>query len=642
MFDFNELSNLYFSIVAGRFSPAVRNNNIQFSSAGAMKKHVLYVSAVISVLSIAGCSKFEDTTSVGSDVLNDIDPSFLDNAKNYTPFDLDSSVIVNSAFSIPTENDINYGIHVPPVRDPKPREAYFPIGGKNGEVTTAYYEFETSLNNWNKVNGVDSLRQYFKVYSTVLQFDTVNSGRADCNYNQKVHIFRVKDSTWKYNRNESNVKKLFQDKQLSDTLLNISNLSQEMFDTTFNNDIFRAVTDSPYKPHTFQFVVASEDTNKNYAFLKNKATLKVHMQRGESRKSGSIPAKDTTISDTIKTLPDFDTSIALTKITVKSSQDTLNKVDTLISIKSISFTRPDTILHRYGKHVTPSTPVTDLQPPFRKRLKSKDSTLIIDSIVSVTKTMRIEAFIDTVIKLKTTSVIQVDSILDSVAHSDTMRYVCNTSHFSIDTILETPKITKHTITDKRIVITIDTTVMKSDSLTIPIIYGNNIAYETSDTLVNRKKYPISSYGPRRTAVFELNLDSLWKKLKEPATAMHPAFNKILSAGVPITGKYDSTFIKNMTDLTDTTITVSWCVSEISYTNGRELFKGDKYWGSKTIAPGMETVLPIEKNLQEILSRSVTPPEKVYLHLEVETSKHFEKQVIWSKPSLISVLTTSKQ
>ncbi|MBN1601904.1 MAG: hypothetical protein JW915_09855 [Chitinispirillaceae bacterium] len=606
-----------------------------------MKKHVLYVSAVISVLSIAGCSKFEDTTSVGSDVLNDIDPSFLDNAKNYTPFDLDSRDIVASDFSIPVENDTNFGIHVPSVTNQKPREAYFPIGGKNGEVTTAYYEFETSFDIWNKVNGVDSLKQYFKVYSTVLQFDTANSGRADCNYNQKVHIFRVKDSTWKYNRNESNVKKLFQNKQLSDTLLNISNLSQEMFDTTFNNDIFRAVTDSPYKPHTFQFVVASEDTNSNYAFLKNKATLKVHLQRGEPRKSGSIPVKDTTVSDTIKTLPDFDSSIALSKLTVKLSQDTLKKVDTLINIKSKSIARPDTILHRYDTLVTPSTPVADLQPPFRKRQKSKDSTLIIDSIVSVTKTTRIEAYLDTVVKLKTTSVTQVDSILDSIVLSDTVRYVCKTSHFSIDTILETPKITKYSITDEHIVITIDTTVMKADSFSIPIVYGNNIAYEISDLLASRKEDPISSYGPRRTAVFELNLDSLWKKLKGPATATHPAFNKILSAGVAITGKYDSTFIKNKTDLTDTTITVSWCVSEFRYTNGRELFKGDKFWGIKTIIPEKETVLPIEKNLQEILSRSVNPQAKVYLYLEVLTSKHFEKQVIWSKPSLISVLTTSK-
>ncbi len=114
--------------------------------------------------------------------------------------------------------------------------------------------------------------------------------------------------------------------------------------------------------------------------------------------------------------------------------------------------------------------------------------------------------------------------------------MCKTLQFSIDTIRETPKVKKYTITDRSIEITIDTTVMRADSLTIPIVYGNNIAYETGATLASRKNDPISSYGPRRTAVFELNLDSLWKKLKEPATAAHPAFNKILSAGVAITGK----------------------------------------------------------------------------------------------------------
>lgn len=639
MFDFNELSNLYFSIVAGRFSPAVRNNNIQFSSAGAMKKHVLYVSAVISVLSIAGCSKFEDTTSVGSDVLNDIDPSFLDNAKNYTPFDLDSRDIVASDFSIPVENDTNFGIHVPSVTNQKPREAYFPIGGKNGEVTTAYYEFETSFDNWNKVNGVDSLKQYFKVYSTVLQFDTANSGRADCNYNQKVHIFRVKDSTWKYNRNESNVKKLFQNKQLSDTLLNISNLSQEMFDTTFNNDIFRAVTDSPYKPHTFQFVVASEDTNSNYAFLKNKATLKVHLQRGEPKISGHKPParilslirKDTSFVDT-SSLYDvkIDTSVLFDTIYnfSKSVGDTLK--DSIYFITNNVVDTPHTI--------TPITPVTT---KYRFRVKSGDSTLVIDSITSIIDTITENKVVTHFYNTRIRALHIIDSLDTTIVTADSTRFVIKIRSIKIDSVYDAPAVISRIDTSRLITSTIDTMVMKADSFSIPIVYGNNIAYEISDLLASRKEDPISSYGPRRTAVFELNLDSLWKKLKGPATATHPAFNKILSAGVAITGKYDSTFIKNKTDLTDTTITVSWCVSEFRYTNGRELFKGDKFWGIKTIIPEKETVLPIEKNLQEILSRSVNPQAKVYLYLEVLTSKHFEKQVIWSKPSLISVLTTSK-
>jgi hypothetical protein len=153
---------------------------------------------------------------------------------------------------------------------------------------------------------------------------------------------------------------------------------------------------------------------------------------------------------------------------------------------------------------------------------------------------------------------------------------------------------------------------------------------------------MSSSGPQRTAVFTLNLDSLKKKLAEPATASHPAFNKILSAGVAITGTYAPAFQENMTDLSDTTISVRWFISEYPYNNGIEIYKKDKTLNrNDEVKPGKEVVLPVEKNLQEILSRSGTLPTTVYLYLEILSSKHLNKQVIWSKPSLLTVLTTSK-
>jgi hypothetical protein len=197
-----------------------------------------------------------------------------------------------------------------------------------------------------------------------------------------------------------------------------------MVDTTFNNEIFGALThdhlkykelltkkdgqkrfkDSVFKPQTFQFVIVSEETDKNYAFLKNKATLKVHLQRGESRKSGSVTSKDEMLPDTIKTLPDIESSSNLWRLTVKPNNDTLKKIDTLTSIKTISVTIFDTTMNLYDTLVTDTTILTDLQPPIRRRIKSKDTTLVVDSIVSITKATRIETFIDTLVRRKTTSV----------------------------------------------------------------------------------------------------------------------------------------------------------------------------------------------------------------------------------------------
>jgi hypothetical protein len=651
MFDFNELSNLYFSNVAGRFSPAVRNNNIHFSSAGAMKRYLLYVSAIISVLSMIGCSKFEDTTSVGSSVIDNSDPSFLDNEKNYTPFALSSDQLVDSASSssIPDESCSNFGIHTSSV---------FPVGGKNGEIATAYYEFKTSFDNWKKVSGVDSLVQFSKIYSTALVFDTVNSSHADCNYAQDVHILRVQDSMYKYSRNQIEVGKILANEHLSDTILNISNLSREFSDSSLNDTIFKACTTShrvyatatdkvkptfkdSIKSKSFQFIVASKDVDKKYAFLKSSAALKVHMIRGEMRNGGSKGTKDTTIHIITDKSP-----YGRKTIFVKEEKPLKFNYDTLYN-KSVNVTDTlkDTIYETKSPGIDTArhtTPLVYLKNNYRSRVNVGDSTLVIDSMAWNFDTLFTDTVITHFYTTKTKELVIVDSVDTNRIAPDTLRAIRRIRSEKIDSLFDAPAILAFDDTLKRTVTKVDTIVMKADSFYIPLSYSNYVCYEQSDTLKNRTPIPMSSYGPQRTAVFKLNMDSLWNKLEEPVSSTHPVFNKILSAGVAITGNYDSSFIKSMTDSTDTTIIVNWCVSEFPYNNGRGLFKGDKTWGAKIIEPGKEAVLPIEKNLQEISSRSVIPPKTVYLYLDIQSTKHYNKQVIWSKPSLISVLTTSKQ
>jgi hypothetical protein len=665
MFDFNELSNLYFSNVAGWFSPAVQNNNLLFNSAGAMKKNLLITSTVISLLSLIGCSRFEDTTSVGSQLIQDADPSFLDFDKNFTKLPLDTSIVTNFKSVPEDENSSNFGIHI---------STSLPVGGRNGEISTAYYQFLPSISNWLSCRNIDTLVDSTNIFSTELILskskDSLNS---ICNYTQDVNLLFAKDSTYKYNRNQSNVDEILKEQNsniLYNQKLDFTKLKLSFSDTSILTKKIREIcsfqrkeynalkTDSArakfkdiLKLPTLNFIIASKRADTNYALMSGAAALKIHYYKGAYKSSSADTLKDTFHLDTLHSHATPQVILISRTIFIGDSlYDSLVVLnDTLYNIpKSALISKLDTILevHKKGHSTLPHPTVVNNKPIVSaKRVKRNDSTLVIDTTTYVKVTKQINELIDTIVSVSSFNVVQIDSIIDNKTHSeDSTEYICKTTHFKVDTIKQTIDITYDTLTKLDTTITLDTIIMKADSLTIPLLYSNYVMYERKDTLQSRFNLttnPVSSYGPQRTAVFELNIDSLWKTLAQQPTANKPAFNKILSAAVAIKGSLDSSFIKTRQDSTDTAISVRWFVSENTIYDGIQLHKADKAIGMvDTIKNGKEAVLPIEKNLQEILSRTSVPPSKVYLYLEPTSSKNFNKQVIWSKPSLLTVLTTS--
>jgi hypothetical protein len=668
MFDFYELSNLYFSNVAGWFSPAVQNNNLQFNSAGAMKKTLLITSTIMSLLSMIGCSQFEDTTSVGSQLIQEADPSFLDFDKNFTPFRLDTSIVTNSKSIPEDENSSNFGIHA---------STSLPVGGRNGEISTAYYQFLPSISNWLSCRNIDTLVDSTNIFSTELILskskDSLNSV---CNYNQEVNLLLSNDSTYKYNRNQSKVDEILKE-QNSNILFNqkvdFTKLKLSFNDTSILTKKIREVcsfkrkeysalkTDSArakfretLKLPTLNFIIASKKADTNYALMSGAAALKVHFYKGNYQSSTLHKVKDTTFKLSDYTIITKDSLIPGIK-TDTLLRDTAGAFDTLFNVKVGSILKkvsPPSIVNGTPKTDTlPSRVDTLPQVKSTRRVKVKENTLVIDTVFSITKTTSYIGIYDTSKQVTTSSYIRIDSLIDStVLKPDSIRYVCKTWHYVVDQIIPVPRVSKKAKIDSSVIAMLDTITMSADSLTIPLLYSNYVMFERKDTLYNRFNFattpPISSYGPQRTAVFELNIDTLWKKLAQQPTDGKPAFNKILSAGVAITGTLDSSFKKAMSDSTDTTISVRWFVSEDDkkiINDGLLLHKADKAIGMvDTLKSGKEAVLPIEKNLQEIMSRTTVTdrPPRVYLYLEPISSKNYNKQVFWSKPSLLTVLTTS--
>lgn len=675
MFDFNELSNLYFSNVAGRFSPAVQNNNLLFNSAGAMKKTLLITSTIISLLNLIGCSRFEDTTSVGSQLIQEADPSFLDFDKNFMKL-VDTSILVTSK-SVPENDDYkNFGVHVSTsLSHGIINSTPLPVGGLNGEVSTAYYQFMPSISNWLSCRNIDTLVDSTNIFSAELTFakpkDSLNSV---CNYNQEVILLFSNDSSYKYNRNQSNVEKVLnvQDSNIvfkqnldftklkvsfSDTSILVKKIREvcsfkrkeyNELKTDKERTLFRDTVKLP----ALNFIIASKKTDQKYALMSGAAALKVHFYKGEFKSSAADTIKDTFHLDTLHSpaTPQYILT-SRTAFVSDSIYDSLKiSYDTLYNIpKSALICKLDTIraMSKKGPPTLATPTVVNNKPIISaKRVKHNDSTLVIDTTTYVKVTKQIDTLTDTILSVSSFSAVRIDSILSSKKISeDSIEFICKTLHFKLDTIKQTIDITCDTLTKVDSTITLDTITMKADSLTFPLSYSNYVMYETKETLLNRTNRtsypPISSYGPQRTAVFQLNIDSLWKTLEQQPTDGKPAFNKILSAGVAITGTLDSSFLKTMADSTDTTISVRWFVSENNILDGLQLHKADKAIGKvDTLKNGKGAVLPIEKNLQEILSRTSVPPSKVYLYLEPTSSKNFNKQVTWSKPSLLTVLTTS--
>jgi hypothetical protein len=440
MFDFNELSNLYFSNVAGWFSPAVQNNNLLFNSAGAMKKTLLITSTIISLLSLIGCSRFEDTTSVGSQLIQEADPSFLDFDKNLARLSLGTDIVTGIKSVPQDENDTNFGVHVSTV---------MPVGGKNGEISTAYYQFKPSINNWLSCRNIDTLADSTNIFSTELILYKADSLNSVCNYNQEVNLMFAEDSSYKYNRNQLKVESFLStqnSKILFNQKLDFTKLKMQFNEndtltkkireacsfkrkeySELKKDDERKIFRDTLKLPTLNFVIASKDKNQKYALMSGSAALKVHFYKGTYSKSNVHQIKDTIIPLSNYTFVVKDST--LPGITIKSLlRDTSYSTDTLLNVKKDSLLKiaASSIIDTAKPRPDTLPPKIDTVPQLKstRRVKSNNKMLVIDTTFFITKTTSYLGIHDTTVQTTTSSYIRVDSLIDSIVYkTDSIGYI---------------------------------------------------------------------------------------------------------------------------------------------------------------------------------------------------------------------------
>ncbi|HEX3019454.1 MAG TPA: hypothetical protein VHP36_04100 [Chitinispirillaceae bacterium] len=74
-----------------------------------LKKFSYSFSILLPLLCLLFCSRFDESTGLGKDIIQDVDTSLTGVNKNFIT--VESSVTVDSAFSIPDQNDSLFGIH---------------------------------------------------------------------------------------------------------------------------------------------------------------------------------------------------------------------------------------------------------------------------------------------------------------------------------------------------------------------------------------------------------------------------------------------------------------------------------------------------------------------------------------------------
>lgn len=143
-----------------------------------MNKKNYLVSILITVTALF-CSRFDDVTSVGKEVVRDIDPSLVNFDENFETVSLNKST-VSEKFSIPDLDCSESGVHV---------ESFVAVGSDNGENATGYFEFRLNSDTRQKFIKSKSIKDIF------IQFDLDSLSEKVENLN----LF-LADTLYKYKR----------------------------------------------------------------------------------------------------------------------------------------------------------------------------------------------------------------------------------------------------------------------------------------------------------------------------------------------------------------------------------------------------------------------------------------------------------
>ncbi len=141
-----------------------------------LKKISCSVSILLSLTLLLSCSRFDETTGLGKDIIKDIDPTLTNVNQNFKSLD---SMIVVSAFSIPDQNGSDFGIH----------RSSISVGLKDNVTASGFIEYKIDWDIINKFGIEITDTAKFKIDSISLQVYTYKDTSENAKIPAKLYLY---------------------------------------------------------------------------------------------------------------------------------------------------------------------------------------------------------------------------------------------------------------------------------------------------------------------------------------------------------------------------------------------------------------------------------------------------------------------
>lgn len=234
-----------------------------------MLKKICYSFSILFPLTFSlFCSRFDDTTGLGKDIIRDIDPSLTDVSQNFKTVE---TISIDSAFSIPNQNDTYFGVH----------PGALSVGTKENVSASGYLEYTFNSEIWSRFSLTEKDSCTFNIDSIYIQCDILNKKSSlpsninvyaatnEDKYRRTTQVKQIHIATLSLNKDSSSYSGPVFDSSLIDSIVTAFNsFRDQMLDCGKNDSCKNLIKDE-----VFRFCLFSDDTC-NLAHLSSSPKMK--------------------------------------------------------------------------------------------------------------------------------------------------------------------------------------------------------------------------------------------------------------------------------------------------------------------------------------------------------------------------------
>lgn len=299
-------------------------------SAGAMLKKISCSVTTLLLMFLLFCSRFDETTGLGKDIIRDIDPSLTEVNPNFRSF---NSLPVTSAFSTPDQNDSLFGIH----------RSVISVGNKDNVSASGFVEFKfnSEILNAFKTKATDNTS--LEIDSITLQFSNFKNTDKNSSLPVKLDLFACTDGDSTSRAPSSRQLPLASVYLNGDSTQYIGSTSNQLIRDSVENIVLSIKetikacnSDTCVKPVYLRFYLFNDEPG-SLAHLSASATLKFYLRIGSDSIIANLKSNYTNfvaMDQNIDSLSKIPVSSFATQRTAVFKLDISSLQDTLASLKT--------------------------------------------------------------------------------------------------------------------------------------------------------------------------------------------------------------------------------------------------------------------------------------------------------------------